>query len=247
MSTPLWCSVMPSVQHSWARSARGVGVGELGDVVGGDAGHGLGPAPASTPRPTPRTRRSRDVARSTKVSLYEAGVDDLAADRVRAARCRCRRGGRASASAQRAAAVRRGSTTNSRAPLRTPARTWWKKIGWVSRAFEPHRTMTSVFSTSGRTRCHRRLRRLSPDRRRWERVKCGCRSRCCSCRWPTRTNFWARKFISFVAFEHENTRPRRDRGRPPPGGSRRRPGRAPRPTRRGAAAVLAHQRLGQPG
>jgi hypothetical protein len=27
-------------------------------------------------------------------------------------------------------------------------RTWWKKIGCVSRAFEPHRTMTSVFSIS---------------------------------------------------------------------------------------------------
>jgi hypothetical protein len=44
--------------------------------------------------------------------------------------------------------VRRGSTTNSFAPRRSAVRTWWKKIGWVSRAFEPHRTMTSVFSTS---------------------------------------------------------------------------------------------------
>ena len=35
--------------------------------------------------------------------------------------------------------VRRGSTTKSRAPLRTPLRTWWKKIGCVSRAFEPQR------------------------------------------------------------------------------------------------------------
>ena len=44
--------------------------------------------------------------------------------------------------------LRRGSTTNSRAPLRTPASTWWKKIGWASRAFEPHITMTSVSSIS---------------------------------------------------------------------------------------------------
>ena len=28
------------------------------------------------------------------------------------------------------------------------ARTWWKKIGWVSRAFEPQMTMTSAVSAS---------------------------------------------------------------------------------------------------
>jgi hypothetical protein len=27
-------------------------------------------------------------------------------------------------------------------------RRWWKKIGWVSRAFEPQRRMTSVVSIS---------------------------------------------------------------------------------------------------
>ena len=36
----------------------------------------------------------------------------------------------------------------------------------------------------GRTTCRRPLRTPSPDRRRWERVKCGCRSRCCSCPSP---------------------------------------------------------------
>jgi hypothetical protein len=29
-----------------------------------------------------------------------------------------------------------------------PLRTWWKKMGCASRAFEPHNRMTSVFSTS---------------------------------------------------------------------------------------------------
>ena len=51
-------------------------------------------------------------------------------------------------SANCAVDVRRGSTTNSLAPLRTPASTWWKKIGWASRAFDPHITMTSVSSIS---------------------------------------------------------------------------------------------------
>ena len=43
---------------------------------------------------------------------------------------------------------RRGSITKSSAPFRTPFRRWWKKIGWVSRAFDPHRRMTSVSSIS---------------------------------------------------------------------------------------------------
>jgi hypothetical protein len=44
--------------------------------------------------------------------------------------------------------VRRGSITWSRAPFRTPFRRWWKKIGCVSRAFDPQRRMTSVSSIS---------------------------------------------------------------------------------------------------
>ena len=51
-------------------------------------------------------------------------------------------------SAHAADEVRRGSTTNRRAPAWTPLRRWWKKIGWVSRAFEPQRRMTSVSSIS---------------------------------------------------------------------------------------------------
>ena len=32
--------------------------------------------------------------------------------------------------------------------MRIPFSTWWKKIGCVSRAFDPHSTMRSVFSIS---------------------------------------------------------------------------------------------------
>ena len=51
-------------------------------------------------------------------------------------------------SAHCAEGVRRGSTTKSRAPLRTPLSRWWKKIGCVSRAFEPQSRITSVSSIS---------------------------------------------------------------------------------------------------
>src|SRR3954464_8973018 len=51
-------------------------------------------------------------------------------------------------SAHSALLVRRGSTAYSRAPLRTPLSRWWKKIGCVSRALLPHRTIRSVSSTS---------------------------------------------------------------------------------------------------
>src|SRR3954465_7204140 len=51
-------------------------------------------------------------------------------------------------SAHSAELVRRGSTANRRAPLRTPRRRWWKKIGCVSRALLPHRTIRSVSSAS---------------------------------------------------------------------------------------------------
>ena len=52
------------------------------------------------------------------------------------------------ASAQRAELVRRGSIAYSRAPLWMPLSRWWKKIGCVSRAFDPQSRMTSVSSIS---------------------------------------------------------------------------------------------------
>jgi hypothetical protein len=51
-------------------------------------------------------------------------------------------------SAHLAELVRRGSTAIMRAPFRTPFRRWWKKIGWVSRAFEPQSRIRSVSSIS---------------------------------------------------------------------------------------------------
>ena len=51
-------------------------------------------------------------------------------------------------SAHSAELVRRGSTAYSRAPLWTPRRRWWKKIGCVSRALLPQSTIRSVSSAS---------------------------------------------------------------------------------------------------
>jgi hypothetical protein len=52
------------------------------------------------------------------------------------------------ASAHCAVEVRRGSTEYMRAPLFNPCSTWWKKIGWVSRALEPQRISRSACSAS---------------------------------------------------------------------------------------------------
>ena len=52
------------------------------------------------------------------------------------------------ASAHWAVDDRRGSIAYILAPLRMPLRTWWKKIGCASRAFEPHMTMRSASSAS---------------------------------------------------------------------------------------------------
>ncbi len=51
-------------------------------------------------------------------------------------------------SAHCADVVRRGSTTYIRVPRLIPRRTWWKKIGCASRAFEPHMMMRSASSAS---------------------------------------------------------------------------------------------------
>ncbi len=51
-------------------------------------------------------------------------------------------------SAHCAVDVRRGSTDHIRVPFFSPCRTWWKKIGCVSRALEPHRTIRSASSAS---------------------------------------------------------------------------------------------------
>jgi hypothetical protein len=51
-------------------------------------------------------------------------------------------------SAHWAVDVRRGSTEYIRAPFFNPCNTWWKKIGCVLRAFDPHMMMRSASSAS---------------------------------------------------------------------------------------------------
>ena len=51
-------------------------------------------------------------------------------------------------SAHSADSLRRGSTVYIFAPLRIPLARWWKKMGCVLRALEPHRMMRSVVSIS---------------------------------------------------------------------------------------------------
>src|SRR5690349_20965954 len=106
-------------------------------------------------------------------------------------------------SAHWAETVRRGSTTNRRAPLCTAFRTWWKKIGCVSRAFDPHRMMRSVSSTS-------RYELVPPPApntvaRPTTLGACQVRLQLSMLLVPTatRANFCATKLTSFEAFEHE--------------------------------------------
>ncbi len=106
-------------------------------------------------------------------------------------------------SAHCAELVRRGSTAKRRAPFRTAVRTWWKKMGCVSRAFDPQRMTRSVSSTS-------RYELVPPPApntvaRPTTLGACQVRLQESTLLLPMtdRANFCARKFISFVAFEQE--------------------------------------------
>ena len=83
-----------------------------------------------------------------ELAIGQPGVDDLARDRVRerdvAADVEARPTGRPTGRTM----VRRGSIAISRAPRRIPFSRWWKKIGCVSRAFDPHSRTQSVSSIS---------------------------------------------------------------------------------------------------
>src|SRR4051794_23032130 len=107
-------------------------------------------------------------------------------------------------SAHSAVDVRRGSITISRAPFRMPFRTWWKKIGWVSRAFEPHSTMRSQRSTSS----YELVPPPAPNTvaRPTTEGACQVRLQLSMLLLPRacRTNFCATKFISFEALEQLN-------------------------------------------
>ena len=151
-------------------------------------------------------------------------------------------------SAHSADEVRRGSTAISRAPLRTPRSRWWKKIGCVSRALLPHRTIRSVSSTS-------RYELVPPPApntvaRPATLGACHVRLQLSMLLLPStvRLNFWAAKLTSLVAFEQlkvPNVRRavRRLRGQEPGDGPVERlvPGRGTQL----AALRVAHEGLGQ--
>src|SRR6266851_7514193 len=107
-------------------------------------------------------------------------------------------------SAHSAELVRRGSTAIKRAPFRTPRSTWWKKMGWVSRAFEPHRKMTLVSSASW----YEDVPPPAPNTVARPATLGACQVRlqlsmlllCIT----TRVNFWAMKFSSLVVLEQLN-------------------------------------------
>ena len=108
------------------------------------------PAPrtrACTTRPWPCRPRSRTVARSmnSRFSRPDAMISRATA---LASAMSLPTSRPSQLSAHSALDVRRGSTAISRAPLCTALRTWWKKIGCVSRALLPQRTIRSVSSTS---------------------------------------------------------------------------------------------------
>ena len=126
----------------------GVGVGELADRLGGDAGDLRRRARASTPRPTRRTRRSRVVPRSMNDRVDQPGVDDLAGDRVRQGDVGADVRGRARH--RRTAPSSCGAGRRRRAWRRCarPAARGGRRSGARRGAFEPHITMTSVSSIS---------------------------------------------------------------------------------------------------
>src|SRR5450756_17508 len=84
-----------------------------------------------------------------------------------------------------------------------PRRRWWKKIGWVSRAFEPQRTTRSVSSISR----YELVPPPAPKTVARPATLGACQvllqlSMLLLCR-TARASFWAAKLTSFVAFEHE--------------------------------------------
>ena len=101
---------------------------------------------------------------------------------------------------RRCAADRRRTAAR---PSCTPLSRWWKKIGCVSRAFEPQRRMTSVSSISR----YDDVPPPAPNTVARPTTLGACQVRLqesmlfVPITW--RANFCARKFISFVALEHE--------------------------------------------
>ena len=209
-----------------------VGVGQLADRGGGHARLALGVLEGVALDLGPV--RLEVVGRPVdELRVREAGVDDLARRSRSRGRCRCRRRGRATRPPTRPSDVRRGSTAYSRAPLWTPRRRWWKKIGCVSRALLPQSTIRSVSSAS-------RYELVPPPApntvaRPATEGACQVRLQLSMLLLPRtcRENFWAAKLTSLVAFEQLKIpigafAPRWP-CRPVRRGVPRRSGRAPRP------------------
>ena len=260
LSTPLWCSVMPSVQHSWARSA--VAQAWASSTMA-SAGTPVTASPRSSVHSSTDAAYSSkpDVARSMNASLCQAGVDDLA--------------GRSCSTSAMSVPTLRPSQHVGPAGRAGPARVDAEQARAVAHAGEdvveedrvglpgvraPEDDDVGVLDLAVRGRaaaCSEHCRQTDDAR---ERVKCGCRSRCCSCRWPCASNFWATKFISLVAFEHENipteSGPRSATARRKPSAARverlvprggAEPAALPQPVPHPVAPPLPHQGLGQPG
>ena len=119
-------------------------------------------------------------------------------------RCRSRRRCRATGPPTAPSSSGAGRRRSSRAPLRIPFRTWWKKIGCVSRAFDPHSTMRSVFSISS----YELVPPPAPNTVARPTTEGACQVRLqlsmLLLRRTVRMNFCATKFISLVAFEQLN-------------------------------------------
>ena len=127
LSTALWCSVMPSVQQIMARSARANAwaasrIASAGTPVRRSpsssvysstlAAYSSNPVVACSMKP----RLCRPAWMISRAIVFERATSEpTSRPSQRSAHC--------------AEDVRRGSTTTSRAPLCTPFRRWWKKIG----------------------------------------------------------------------------------------------------------------------
>ena len=124
LSTPLWCSVMPRVQHSWARSAQA------------KAWASSRMASAGTPvsiSPRSSVHSSTAAAYSAKPVVARSMKDRLASPAwmisramVLARAMSVPTSSPSHVSAHCADDVRLGSTTYSFAPLWMPFSTWWK-------------------------------------------------------------------------------------------------------------------------
>ena len=145
LSTALWCSVMPSVQQIIARSALAYAcaasrMASAGTPVSRSAYSSVYGSTLRRYSSKPDVARPMNSSCASPAWMISRAIAFASAMSEPTSRPSHR-------SAHSAELVRRGSTAISRAPRFTPFRRWWKKIGCVSRAFEPHRRTRSVSSS----------------------------------------------------------------------------------------------------